>query len=91
VATSEANDKRFHKWGQSESGMADIIKRFTAPGDTICDPFAGAGTTAVAAHKLGRRFIGAEIDPATHRDALRRLAEEETRAESTAPQLEDGR
>ena len=38
------NDKRFHHWGQSESGMADIINRFSKPGDTILDPSMGGGT-----------------------------------------------
>ena len=37
------NDKRFHHWGQSESGMADLIRRFTKAGDVILDPFMGAG------------------------------------------------
>jgi len=56
------NDKRFHQWGQSESGMADLIKRLTRPGQLICDPFLGGGTTAVAAYSLGRRFVGCDID-----------------------------
>lgn len=65
VATSKANDndKRYHGWGQSESGMMDLVDRLTKPGDLICDPFAGAGTTAVAALAMGRRFIGCDIDP----------------------------
>ena len=65
VATSKANDndKRFHGWGQSESGMVDLVDRLTKPGELICDPFVGAGTTAVAALAMGRRFIGCDIDP----------------------------
>lgn len=33
--------------------------------DTILDPYMGSGTTGVACHRLGRKFIGIEIDP-TH-------------------------
>lgn len=66
VATSDVNDndKNHHHWGQSESGMADLLDRLTQPGDLVCDPFLGGGTTAVVAHQLGRRFIGCDIDEA---------------------------
>jgi len=56
------NDKQHHHWGQSESGMADLIERLTKPGQLICDPFLGGGTTAVVAHELGRRFVGCDVD-----------------------------
>jgi site-specific DNA-methyltransferase (adenine-specific) len=56
------NDKRFHGWGQSESGMADVIARLTRPGQLICDPFLGGGTTAVVSLALGRRFVGCDVD-----------------------------
>jgi ParB-like chromosome segregation protein Spo0J len=56
------NDKSLHDWGQSESGMADLIERFTEPGDTILDPFVGGGTTAVVAVSLARYVIAADID-----------------------------
>jgi len=39
-----------------------IIERYSKPGDTVLDPFTGSATTAIAAVKLGRKFIGYEID-----------------------------
>jgi hypothetical protein len=63
VWKSGGDDKKFHHWGQSESGISEIVKTATQPGDLICDPFLGGGTTAVVARSLGRRFIGSDIDP----------------------------
>lgn len=72
VVTSEASDKEHHDWGQSESGMADLVERFSRIGDTILDPFCGAGTTGVVAVKLDRLFIGADNDnTALDRSAVR--------------------
>ena len=62
IFKSQAKDKEHHDWGQSESGMADIIERFTFPGETICDPFLGAGTTGIVALKMNRVFIGLDND-----------------------------
>jgi DNA modification methylase len=41
-----------------------FIRLLTLPGQLVVDPFAGTGTTAVAAEGLGRRWLGIEIDPA---------------------------
>lgn len=38
------------------------IKAGSKPGDTILDPFSGAGTTGLVAEKLGRQFIGIELN-----------------------------
>ena len=64
VAGSKANDndKRHHHWGQSESGMHDLMERFLYPNMTVCDPFLGGGTTGLVALSLGCRFIGCDID-----------------------------
>lgn len=40
--------------------MSYLITLFSRPGDTVLDPFVGSGTTCVAAHKLGRKYIGIE-------------------------------
>ena len=69
------NDKRFHKWGQSESGMADVIDRLTDPGQVILDPFLGAGTTGVVAVGMGRQFMGFDVDADCVATAEDRLAE----------------
>lgn len=39
------------------------IKAGSRPGDTILDPFSGAGTTGVVAEKLDRKYIGIELNP----------------------------
>ena len=62
VFKSDGNDKENHKWGQSESGMFDIISKMCLPGQSILDPFCGAGTTGVAALKHGCYFDGLEIE-----------------------------
>lgn len=72
-SASNDNDKRFHDWGQSESGMADLVERLTKPGQLVCDPFVGGGTTAVVALALGRRFVGCDVDPKAIETALRRV------------------
>jgi hypothetical protein len=61
VFKSEANDKDFHKWGQSVSGMYSIISQICLPGQSIFDPFLGAGTTGIAAIKHGCLFDGIDI------------------------------
>jgi DNA methylase len=69
------NDKRFHEWGQSESGILQLVERLTEPEAQICDPFLGGGTTAVAAVMLGRRIVGCDIDKSAVSTARARVAE----------------
>jgi site-specific DNA-methyltransferase (adenine-specific) len=60
--------------------MEALVRDFTDHGETICDPFAGSGTTGVACRRLGRNFIGWEKDPKYHAIAVKRI-------ESTREQL----
>jgi site-specific DNA-methyltransferase (adenine-specific) len=50
-----------------------IVRASSNPGDTVLDFFAGSGTTGVAAHELGRRFILVDNNPEAVRVMERRL------------------
>jgi site-specific DNA-methyltransferase (adenine-specific) len=51
-----------------------LIQLFTFTNDVVIDPFMGSGSTALAAIKSGRTFIGYEIEPAYIQTAQTRLA-----------------
>ncbi len=67
-----------HPTQKPEKLLAKIILASTAETDLILDPFAGSGTTAVAAKKLNRDFIGIEADENYCLLAEKRLALAET-------------
>jgi site-specific DNA-methyltransferase (cytosine-N4-specific) len=48
----------------------------TRPGDLVLDPYMGAGTTGLVAQRLGRRWIGCELNPDYAAMAERRIAGE---------------
>jgi hypothetical protein len=55
--------------------MRAIVRDYSRPGDTVCDPTAGWGTTLRAAQETGRLWLGAEMDPHAHAVATKRLAQ----------------
>jgi len=62
--------------------LVQLFEEYTEKAETILDPFLGSGTTAVAAKKLGRHFLGFEISP-----EYCRIAEERIRLVEMQPQL----
>lgn len=64
-----------HPTEKPVSLMAEIIRDFTAPGDVVCDPFMGSGTTGVACAQHGRGFVGIEQNPTWFDLACRRIEE----------------
>jgi len=65
IATPQSNysDKKIHPFQKPIKLAERIIRLGSQETDLILDPFAGSGTTLVAAKNLGRRFIGMEINP----------------------------
>ncbi len=50
-----------------------LVSSYSLPGDKILDPFMGSGTTGAAALKLGRQFVGIELDEKYYHVAKRRI------------------
>lgn len=66
---------RHHPTEKPVSVLQPLIETFTKPGDLVLDPFAGSGSTCVAADQSGRRWIGIELLEQYHTAGLRRLGE----------------
>ena len=52
-----------------------MILAHTLPGDTVLDPFSGSGSTAIAALRCGRKFVGSERDADYHAKSLERIVQ----------------
>lgn len=66
-----------HPTQKPEKLIAKLLLASSNVGDVVLDPFAGSGTTAVVAKKLGRRFVAIEQEEEYCLWALQRLANAE--------------
>jgi DNA modification methylase len=82
-----------------EKLLERIILSYTKPGDIVLDGFIGAGTTAAVAQKLGRRWIGCDINKVAIQTASKRLqtvileqirVQKKNRAQPAFPLTEEG-
>ena len=73
----QEDEQRIHEAQKPLQLMEFLIKLTTKEGQTVLDPFMGSGTTAVAARRIGRRFIGFEAMPEFHLAAAERLDRED--------------
>ena len=67
------SDRGGHIGGKPLALMEALVRDYSRPGDLVCDPCAGYGTTLAAALRQGRQAVGAEMDPETHAAGLRYL------------------
>ena len=71
IPTQPMSDAHFATF--PEELVEPCVLASSRPGDVILDPFMGSGTTAVVAERLGRRWIGCEINPDYLKIQARRL------------------
>ena len=70
-------DRDYHPCQLPDALLERIIRLSTNEGDVVLDALCGVGTTPVVAGKLGRRFVGIDIDPDYVEITRRKLAEVE--------------
>jgi site-specific DNA-methyltransferase (adenine-specific) len=59
---------------EKPAGIAEVlINQSTQPGDAVADPFMGSGSVGVAAARLGRRFLGNDLNPEAVQIAAQKL------------------
>jgi len=81
------NNHRLHPTQKPESIISELIANSSQEGNLIFDPFAGSGTTLVAAAKLKRNFLGCEIDHRYFQMARTRLKQQQTENKRLQPHL----
>ena len=89
--TGPAADAMAGGRGKPSWMLESLVADYSDPGMLVCDPCAGWGSTLVAASKLGRRAIGAEVDPEAFAICDRRARGDEARARPEQPGLFDAR
>jgi site-specific DNA-methyltransferase (adenine-specific) len=65
---------RLHPTQKPVEALEPLIGAFCPPEGVVLDPFAGSGSTLIAARDTGRRFIGIELEPGHYVTASERLA-----------------
>ena len=71
---------KLHPTQKPLSVLLPLVETFSRPGGLVLDPFAGSGSTLMAAKLLGRRYLGVELDPKYQRIAASRLASQSASA-----------
>jgi adenine-specific DNA-methyltransferase len=64
---------KLHPTQKPVTALAPLVRSFTLPGELVLDPFAGSGSSCVAALLTGRNYIGIEMDDAYYQQASSRL------------------
>lgn len=74
---TDSKDKRYLPTQKPSELVQQLIEMFSEEGQTVFDPFIGSGTTAIAAIRAGRNFLGCEIDNDFYEICEERIREEQ--------------
>ena len=85
AARWDTGGKMVHPTQKALRLMRGLVSDFSNPGELVCDPFAGSGSTAVACKELGRRFVGWEISDVYHALACARVLQAVEQGQLTTP------
>ncbi|WP_102346373.1 DNA-methyltransferase [Bacillus sp. Marseille-P3661] len=75
TSVTPKNEKEFgkHPTQKPEALFEHFVEKLTNPGETVMDPFMGSGTAGVVSKRLGRRFIGIELNSGYYEISKRRI------------------
>lgn len=85
AVSSPGPEKDSHPWQKPLPNVSYYLRCFSEPGELVCDPFLGGGTTAVAAMNESRRFVGCDVDPGAVQSTIDRLARSSMEATRSEP------
>ena len=76
IEWTEFTGNRLHPSQKPVTLLLPLIETFCPPGGLVLDPFAGSGSTLLAAEMTGRSYLGIELDASYHALAAGRLREQ---------------
>lgn len=92
ILPPSAREKRYgkHPTQKPEALLQRILLAASGSGDLVLDPFSGSGTTGVVCARLGRRFVGFEVDEDYIHVAVKRICDEISGDQATLTFAEAG-
>ncbi len=87
IRSVQRND--YHEAMFPEKLVANCLKLYSFPGDTLFDPFMGSGTTGAVAKKFSRNYVGYELDPKYVKMAEGRILSISDNMVETTPEYKD--
>ncbi len=79
---------KLHPTQKPLSALIPLIEAFCPERGIVLDPFAGSGSSLLAAKRTGRNYVGIELDATYHRIAVSRLLDTPRRTSLTSANLE---